>query len=650
MNHMNNPVMNDETVKTISIGSVWASEAKSLLSLLSRYYICWLLYFLICRIIFVTYHLDKLAGFSGTTLAGIFCYGEYVDVSAASYLTVIPFLIWFVYRSHPSPIARFLVMGYTMVMMLVVAVISIADVQIYREWGTKLNSQAIGYLRFPAEAMASMSSSPVLLLVLLAAMVVVFGVWLCRKLLFTWSSDLIPWSPAVVFARVVLLLFFSLLLLLGIRGGVGVAPMNPSFAYFSPHQFANHAALNASWNLIYDLKYFFRNKNKTFQYMSDGEMNRRLARLRSNGAGKTTQLLDSTRPNIVLFIMESWTANVIESLGGSAGVTPFFQELIGEGVLFTDFYANGYRTSFGIPAVLSGFPSTPAGSILNRPLKMEKLPTLAGALQKSGYASTFFYGGDSHFDDMQAFLIHSGFARVFTKWDFPKKEMNSKWGVHDHVLFNRVLEASKSQQQPFFSALLTLSSHEPFEVPMADVFPGRSENELFKNSLYYTDKSLREFFARAREQEWYRNTLFIFVADHGSPRPFDQVPNYDPLRYHIPLLFYGEVLKKEARGMKVATIGSQADIVATVLAQLHLPHDQFEWSNNLLDDKRDGYLLYNYNGGFGWITREQTVAFDNVSKKMILKTGARKSEADTAELLKDGQAYMQYLAGRFDAL
>jgi phosphoglycerol transferase MdoB-like AlkP superfamily enzyme len=270
------------------------------------------------------------------------------------------------------------------------------------------------------------------------------------------SCEIPSRTPVVVISRCILFIVFSGILVLAIRGGTGLAPMNPGFAYFSPYQFANHAALNASWNLMYDLKHYFRHKNNQFVYMSDVEMHERVNRLTAAGLPNDTEkILTTSRPNIVVVILESWTADVIASLGAEKGIAPFFDELSAHGILFTDFYANGNRTSYGIAAVLSGFPSTPEGSILNRPNKMERLPTLAGTLKANGYASTFYYGGDTHFDDMNAFFVHSKFDTVTSKSSFQAKDMNSKWGVHDGVLFDRVLSDLARQSEPFFCAMLT---------------------------------------------------------------------------------------------------------------------------------------------------------------------------------------------------
>ncbi|HJV34873.1 LTA synthase family protein [Geomonas sp.] len=623
-------------------------QLKQFSAFLVPYATFWLVYFLICRLAFVLYHGSKLAGFSASTVAGIFAFGAYADLSTACYLASIPYLIWFANSLFPFGAARALIKGYSYLFIVLASLICVGDLQIYREWGTKLNAQALAYLRYPKEAFASAASSPLLLLVAVAILLCFAGIFLYGKL-----CNGLPFAdrPERSLIRLPLFVVFAALIFLGIRGSVGVAAMNPSFVYFSKHPFANHAALNSAWNLFYDAKYYFKEKGNNFVYLADDEAKRRVERLMASGIpNDTDEILTTKRPNIVLFILESFTADVIGALGAEQGIAPTFDELAKDGLLFTDFYANGYRSSYGIPAVLAGYPSTPEGSILTHPLKMERLPTLCGSLKKAGYATQFHYGGDDRFDDMIALLRHSGFDKVVDRESFDKKDMNSKWGAQDHVLFNRVIDDLKGEKAPFFSAMFTLSSHEPFEVPMAPVYQGKDEATLFKNAVHYSDQSLKAFFERARKEPWYSNTLFVFVADHGHPLPLHRYYDFLPERSRIPLLLYGEVLKKEYRGMRKATVASQSDIAATILAQLGLPHDEFRWSNNIFNRNRRDFAFYNFHTGFALRTPEQTTAWDNVSKKVLLRTSTARSEARNAESLKDTQAYMQYLFKGYRAL
>ena len=219
--------------------------------------------------------------------------------------------------------------------------------------------------------------------------------------------------------------------------------------------------------------------------------------------------------------------------------------------------------------------------------------------------------------------------------DFPKSQLNSKWGAHDHVLLDRVLQDFRTQPQPFFSTIFTLSSHEPFEIPIARKFRGTTETALFRNSVYYTDWALGRFLQTARQQPWYDNTLLVLVADHGHHLPGDDNVD-DPAKFRIPLVLAGGALRPEVRGRVVTGIGSQTDVAATLLAQLQLPATTYRWSRDLLRPVQQPAAFYCYTDGFGLVTPSGILTFDNVSRRITMKDPGL-----PANQLKLGQAYQQ---------
>jgi phosphoglycerol transferase MdoB-like AlkP superfamily enzyme len=157
--------------------------------------------------------------------------------------------------------------------------------------------------------------------------------------------------------------------------------------------------------------------------------------------------------------------------------------------------------------------------------------------------------------------------------------------------------------QPFFSMILSLSSHEPFQVPMKTEFPGDDFPSKFKNCCFYTDKSIGEYLQLVSKEPWYQNTLFIFVADHGHILPRNRRPD-EQARFHIPIIFYGNVLKPEYKGATISNVGMQGDLPATILSQLNLPHTQFRWSNDLLNFYRNNFAYYSFDTGIGFVKDE----------------------------------------------
>ena len=239
----------------------------------------------------------------------------------------------------------------------------------------------------------------------------------------------------------------------------------------------------------------------------------------SSRTGSTENILKNNKPNIVVIVLESWTADIIKALGGEENVTPHFDELSKDGLLFTQMYGSGFRTEQGLISIFSGFPAQPNNSIITSPEKAERLPSLNTELSKQGYQSSFYYGGEVEFANMKSYLLNTNFKKIIDKNNFEKKQLNSKWGAHDEFVFKKQIDGLKAEKEPFFSVVLTLSTHEPFEVTMKTPFNGGEEQELFKKAAYYTDYCLFNYFNEAKKQPWYKKTLFILVADHGHRLP-----------------------------------------------------------------------------------------------------------------------------------
>jgi phosphoglycerol transferase MdoB-like AlkP superfamily enzyme len=324
-------------------------------------------------------------------------------------------------------------------------------------------------------------------------------------------------------------------------------------------------------------------------------------------------VLAEPRPNVLFIILESFTAKLVGSVGGEKGVTPSLDSLAHTGILFNRLYAAGDRSQKGLVSLLSGYPNQPTTSIIKFPRKTENLPHLCRTLASAGYSSGYYYGGELAFANMKSYLQTAGYEHLTERNDFAAADQNSKWGAHDGVLFNRVLADLAQQRQPFFVTAFTLSSHEPFDVPMKTRFPGKTEEALFRNSVFYTDYALGKFLKKASQQPWYANTLLVLVADHGHILPGNS-SNESPQKFHIPLLLAGGVIRPENRGRVVSTIGSQTDVAATLLHQLGLPATNFVWSRDLLAPHATPFAFYTFNNGFGAVSPAGIVTYDNVSR------------------------------------
>jgi phosphoglycerol transferase MdoB-like AlkP superfamily enzyme len=337
-------------------------------------------------------------------------------------------------------------------------------------------------------------------------------------------------------------------------------------------------------------------------------------------------VLNTPKPNIIIILLESFGAKLVEPLGGLPEVTPNLNKLCGEGLLFKRTVASGDRSDKGIIAVLAGFPAQPTQSVIKYPTKSRKLATISGVLRDHGYNNTFYYGGDPDFANIRSFLFQAKFQRLVTQDDFPRSYRNSKWGVHDEHVFNYLLNDLDTAKGPFFKMFFTLSSHEPFEIPAERKFKGNNELEQYLSSVYYTDSCLGDFMRKARTKDWYKNTLIILIADHAHRQPGNH-PNHEPLKYGIPMVWLGGALAQKP--MVIDSTCSQIDLAATLLSQLNLPHPQFPLSKNILSNKFTPFALFAFNEGFGFINQTDTIVYDLVGQKYLHEKGANLEQTKT---------------------
>jgi phosphoglycerol transferase MdoB-like AlkP superfamily enzyme len=609
-----------------------------------RFYVFWLIFFFTDRALFLVLYYQKLGSVSIQEILATFYNAIPIDLSMAGYITIAPLLIYlfWLFKGRLTVEMKWLTI-YNTILIVLFSLISVINFNIYREWGTKLNAKAIGFaFSSPNESLASGASSPLVLTFFILGMLIVTSL-LLQKLLLSRKLTFIQfplWAKTTV---CILLLGINFLL---IRGGWGVTTMNQSSAYFSDRIILNHAAVNTEWNLFASvIASLSAHKNK-YLYYSKQQADESVRDLYHAEKDTTLNILTTTRPNVVLFIMESFTADLTKVLGNMDDVTPHFDSLTHQGILFSRIYSTGNRTDKGIIGTLAGFPSLAAGNLVKYTSKMHKLPAISQELNKNGYSTAFYYGGESEFDNYKAFILTHGYQKLIDKNKFEDSELTSKWGAYDGVVFNRQLRDLKTVKQPFFTTTMTLTNHEPFEVPGNYKFGSADNANRFKSTAFYTDSCINDYLSKAKKEAWYKNTLFIFIADHGHILPKETNEVYMPQRYHIPLLLYGEVIKPEFRGKTFGRIGSQIDLASTLLTQLGMNASQFTWSKNLLNPYTKPFAFFSWDNGLGFINPKQSVTFDNTGKR-VLYNDLKHKEEQTQETLKQGKTYLQKVYQQF---
>jgi len=607
---------------------------------LTRYFLFWLIICFVDRLVFVFSFYEKIEAGNWIDVFRIYWHGLPLDFSTVSYICALPFLIYCVLSFFKKvTLSRKYLDIYTLLLLIVFFTVSFININIYREWGDKISKRAIdAFWASPSGAVASAESTPIFIPVLAIVLGIIGGYYLYILML----NNVRFFNIKGPISNLSKLFIGAFILFTFIRGGYGPATMNPSRAYFTDRSFYNHAAVNTHWALLSD---YFSGSNLTKNpyrfYQNNEEIQQALLPVFKNNPDSSVNVLQTKRPNIVFFLLESFVGDLIKSLGGEEGITPQMEMLIKDGILFDQIYSASDRSDKGMVGALSGFPAQGPESIIKHITKHENLPAIGQELDSVGYSTSFYHGGQSEFYNFKSYMLTHGISRVVDISNFSIQAERTSWGIYDHLVLDRMLKDFEQEPTPFFSTIFTLVNHEPFRLNGKYKFGDKNNADKFRSTAYYTDSILYDFISRAKTQPWYKNTLFVFVADHGHRLPADKWELSQPQRFHIPLLFYGDVIKKEYRGKVISKIGGQTDVAATLLHQLDLPTNRYRWSRDLFNPTTPSVAFYNSKDAFGIITPEQAVSYDNVGKSINYLRNKDFPQAKTDSLLNIAKAFYQ---------
>lgn len=567
-----------------------------------------MLFFLVFRIVFFLYHHAVFNSFTFFDLARVVWNGLYMDISMTSYLLVIPILFWSLGFGIKSSLWMKIYSTFHLLSVLLLGLILTVDLEIFNNWGHRLDAAVLPYLKYPKEAMASSFSSPIRILFTIFGLSFMIPMMIWVSINKPIIKDLRSDSSPIFLIGLIL----CALLIIPIRGGFQLAPINQSSVHFSTNRVLNQAAENPLWVLFQSILESGQAESLKLEYVKfkESSCDSLYQNLYPTEVQKPPFLTLTPKPNVVIIIWESLTAKVVGSFGGTYPCTPNFDRIANQGIKFTNFYATGDRSDKGLASILSSVPAVGKMSIMSQPGLVAKLPFLPKSFKKSGYNSTFMYGGELEFANMKNYMLEAGFDKLIGKKDFSSENYNSKWGAHDEVVLNKQLEIAKTEKEPFFHTLFTLSSHEPFEVPGEKINEKEPLDSLFCRAHRYTDKCIGSWFAKAQKASWWKNTIVIIVADHGHSLP-NRSNDDNPLKFRIPMIWTGGQLTH--LGSQVNDMaGSQPDIASTLLSQLNLDATDFRFSRNLFDQTKSGFAYFAFRNGNVFLSQNGKVLSPNI--------------------------------------
>lgn len=585
----------------------------------------WVLYFLVLQAAFILFFYSEIREVSFSHIVYTFKSGFGLNLSAAVYCSIIPVLLVFANSFIKLNVSK-LTFWVTSFLLLCCFLLYSTDLALYHNWGTRINGKALWYLQFPGTVSASAGSIGHLKFIIVVLLISIF--WgFCYKRYF----NKVPFSkkqPLILSLSFVIILG---LLFVALRGGISGRPIGKGQSYYSKYPVLNYAAINGFWN-FFDIVSHYKSQGNPYHFFSRVEMEAMQNEFSQEYFQKSLKISSVEKPNILFVYLESWGADVVGCLGGQPNVTPGFDSLSKDGLLFKNFYSTGFRTEQGLMASLSGFPAQAQAYPMEDMDRFENYPNLIKDLSSLGYYTSYFTGGNPQFANTDVYLQSAGIDKI-NKELLAKAKRKSAWGALDEETFDWVLNTVNNQPSPFFSTMVTLTSHEWFEAPVTKIF---TEKDMvatnYKNTVHYTDSCLHDFIGKAKKQKWYKNTLIVIMADHACNYPLNRRMN-DPERYHIPMMITGGALKDEFKGVVNSNYSGHLNIPHLVCNELNIKAQKFKLSSSIFNENSFAYFTYDH--GVGVLTKKNDVVYD-INLKDVIRT---KNKSDS--LLKLGKFIMQ---------
>jgi phosphoglycerol transferase MdoB-like AlkP superfamily enzyme len=580
----------------------WAGPYATLLQMV----VAGLLILSVSRLGLVAWQWERV---SATGILGeILVQGVRADLILLGYLVALPLLLAPVLAQRYSARAwKTFAVAWASLGLLFIIFMELSTPQFVMQYDFRPNRLFIEYLSYPKEVAATLWNGFRLAVILGIGGTVLLAV-LVYRVLKAASADTDMWSPKLVLLTWP---FLVLLVAFQVRSTTDHRPANPATFALTGDAMVNSLVINSPWSVMDAILSMRKEANsseiygrfpreKVFPIVTSEPWLRdyrytqpELPTLHAQHAA-----IQRDKPlNLVIVLQESLGATFVQSLGGLP-VTPELEKLKGEGWWFEQLYATGTRSVRGIEAVVAGYAPTPARSVVKLSLAQQNFYTLALGLGKQGYHTEFVYGGEAHFDNMRSFFTGNGFQYVVDRSAMDPKFVGS-WGASDEDLFDKSLERLKflhAQKKPFFSLIFSSSNHEPFEFPDGKIELHDEVKQTVNNAVKYADYALGKFIAEAKKQDYWKDTVFLIVADHDN-RVYGN--SLVPIKkFHIP----GLILGADVMPKVISTLASQIDLGPTLLSMIGVSSTHPMIGRDFVrDSTTPGRAILQFDNYFTWL-------------------------------------------------
>ena len=577
--------------------------------------------FTLLRVALLVYNREMILDTPASTFLEAFANGLRFDIRIVVYFSI-PLLLALL--SVKAMAARGVLRFWLTAASSLALFLGLMEMDFYREFHQRLNGLVFQYVKEDPKTVMSMLwyGFPVVryLLAWAVGTVILYFAFRGADRVTRSSSTVVTagGSRAVApwYGRVAVFVVLLLVCVVAARGTLRQGPpLRWGDAYTTDSNFANQLGLNGSLSLIAAAKSRFGDdRANTWKATLEQPVAQQTVRdmlLTANDKlvdpdtaavrRDTTPPAEKTLPikNVVVILMESFAGHSVGALGRPGNITPYFDNLSKEGLLFERFFSNGTHTHQGMFATMACFPNLPGFEyLMQTPEGSHKLSGLPELLSARKFDDVYVYNGDFAWDNQSGFFSNQGMTTFVGRNDFVDPVFSDPtWGVSDQDMFNRGLEELKKREgkEPFYALLQTLSNHTPYALPTPlPVEPVTDRGSLNEHltAMRYSDWALGQFFEKARKEPYFKETLFVVVGDHGFGNE-QQISEMDLGRFNVPLLLIGPGIQ-EKFGARTDIVGTQVDIVPTIMGRLGGEFRQQCWGRDLLTlpegDKGSGVI------------------------------------------------------------
>jgi len=590
---------------------------------LFQIYITVLIFFTSFRVILFLNEIGRVdANVPKSDILFAFLMGIRFDLVITGYILFIPFFIQAVLSFYKKtvPIVNKILFYFIYFAFTLAFLVCAIDIPYFKQFFSRFSITGFEWLDSPAFVFKMIIEEPSYWLIMVPFL---FFIIVFYKVLKKILSNTPETSQLKLSHKIGLYLLCVGLIFLGIRGRTEKkSPIRIGTAYFTNNPFLNQLGLNPNFTLIRSYLDSKESRNKTVNLMNDSEAianvqryleiqhpDKNLPLLRKRNEG----ILKPNNYNVVLVIMESMSAAKMERGENPNHLTPFLDSISNQGYYFNNTYTAGIHTFNGIFSSLFSMPAL----FRQHPMKesaIMKYHGLFSSLKANGYSTAYFTTHDGQFDNVEGFLKANDCETVISQFNYPVDKIKTTLGVPDDYMFEYsmpVLDKLSKKNKPFVAAFMTASDHGPYYVP--DYF--KPKNTVLKKQITeFADYSLRKLIKLSSKQKWFKNTLFVFIADHGSPmdNTYDISLDYN----HTPLLFYAPGIIKEAKTLDC--MAGQIDVFPTIMGLLKLPYANNTLGIDLLNENRP-YIFFNADDKYGVIDRNWLLVVKNDNSKGLYK-------------------------------